>query len=159
MKYLILIFILSCGGADEVQVERLEGDSGKDSTVPGPTGESTTGEAGPRGSDSTVPGPRGERGSDSNVPGSQGKPGERGSDGTSIKGDRGRTGRAGKDAQPDRWIYVCVRSSMVSPWSTDSGYATDMLLKYFSTRSYNKRLGRCSESSPWPDEDYFGSDL
>jgi plastocyanin len=63
------------------------GDTGADSTVPGPKGDTgDTGPAGPAGADSTVPGPQGPAG----ATGPQGLKGDKGD-----KGDTGDTGPAG----------------------------------------------------------------
>jgi plastocyanin len=69
------------------------GDTGADSTVPGPKGDTgDQGPIGPSGADSTVPGPQGPAG----LQGPQGPQGLKGDTGlTGSKGDTGLTGAAG----------------------------------------------------------------
>jgi len=83
------------------------GDTGADSTIAGPKGDTgatgaqgDTGDTGPQGdtgADSTVAGPKGDTGADSTVAGPKGDTGDPGADST-VAGPKGETGDTGADS-------------------------------------------------------------
>lgn len=112
----------------------------------GPQGESgTPGQDGERGAS----GPQGQAG----MQGPRGEAGSPGQNGTSawVEETEGGVVFHGGDGStveyPWPWkpqiITVCVRDHSYEEWEEDSGTSIEMLLKYFSERSYNKMIGPC----------------